>query len=735
MRSRLLLWLLLSMLPGYPALAQKDSSKLSGQAKRQLKEVTVSARKPLVEHHIDRTIVNIEAMITAAGSNLLEALAKSPGVSVDLNDGISLNGRHNVLVLIDDKPTYLSAAALGAYLRSLPASLADRIELISNPPAKYDAAGGAIINIVLKKNRAMGLDGNINLGYTQWVYARTNDALNVNFKTQKVNLSGNLSYSGEHNYYDETNARYFYGPDGAPLRTVLLHNRYQSGYDSWNARMGMDYFVTPKTVVGAVFTGNINPKTDWLGYNSHQYSSDMRPDTIASGYTSGKYDWKKAGLNLNFLHKFDSTGQTITADVDYLHYYSGSSQISPNAVYLPDGKPVSDSLFNFEKPIQIHIYSGKADYTLPLAHQLKFEAGIKSSYVVTDNLFNWYNEAGSIKLPDYARSNHFRYIENINAAYISGKKEWTRWAVQGGLRIENTIAKSHQPGNPVFSDTSFRRSYNALFPSLYLSYKLDSGGHHMLFFRYSKRISRPNYQQLNPFVFYVNRYSYNAGNPNLTASYNQYIELMYTYKHYFSFTVDYGGGNNGLYTITRAYGDVFVSRPENFMDNRFLGLVADVSLSPARWWALHLHLLNVFFYNNGDLPGISIHRVTNLHEVEVYHQFKFGKGWSAELTGFFPGAQTWAQNRSSAVYNISAGVQRSLLKDKATIRLKADDIFNTMRPHGVTTGIDNAISFYSRQNDNRRVGVSFNYRFGKQTNSRSRNRRTGSADDESKRTD
>jgi len=344
-----------------------------------LKEVVISAKKPFIEQKIDRTVVNVDAMISAAGSNALDAISKSPGVTVDANDNISLNGKSNVLVLIDDRPTYLSAQQLAAYLRSLPAGMLDKLELMSNPPAKYDANGNAIINIILKKNQAAGFNGGLNLGYNQGAYARLNDALNLNYRSPKFNLFGNIGYNHDQNYSDQTYSRYFTGSN------IQQVSRYTYSTDGYNGRIGMDYFTSPKTTVGFSLSASTRPRFDLLDYTANQFNAANQLDSISRGYTHGQYQNRNYGINLNLHHKFDTSGKSITINLDQLNYNATANQQSPEISYLPDGSPVNSAQHAFNFPSNIHIYSAKADYDQPLNGKAEFSAGIKSSYVSTDN--------------------------------------------------------------------------------------------------------------------------------------------------------------------------------------------------------------------------------------------------------------------------------------------------------------------------------------------------------------
>lgn len=701
---------------------------------RTLKEVVISAKKPLIEEKIDRTVVNVDAMITAAGSNTLEALSKSPGVIVDANDNISLNGKSNVLVLIDDRPTYMAGQDLAAYLRTLPAGTVDKLELIANPPTRYDASGGAVINIVLKKNRVDGFNGSVNIGYNQGFYGRSNDAMNINFKTRKFNLFSNLSYSLDQNFSKETFDRYFYNIDGSLNSAALQSSYYKYQANGWNGRLGMDYFASPNTTIGFMVSGNTHPRTDLLNYTDNQYGAGMQHDSIGRGYTSGRYQAQNGGINFNMLHKFDQTETQLTADLDYLHFYNDGDQISPLAVHLADGSLSSNRQYQFLLASAIDIYSGKADYTHPFAGKGQFDAGIKSSYVSTDNQLQWFNQDASGLTPDYSKTNHFRYSENINAAYVNLKKEWARWGVQTGLRIENTNASGHQFSNPAILDSSFSKRYTDLFPSVYISYKLDSTGKNSLVLSYNERIRRPGYQQLNPFVFYRDQYTYTVGNPKLVPYYNQYFTLKYSYKQYIGISGGYSIGNNESQSLTTASGDVFTTRPYNFINNRTYSLVPFFSFDPARWWTFRINAVLLYILNNGSAEAVVIQQRANVHEIETSNELQLGPGWSAELDGFFPGKQTFGQSQGDkAGYNISGGLRKSVFNGQGSISLNANDLFNTLNLSTRTIGINQVNAFSTRATDGRRVGLAFTYRFGKATNARKRND-NGSAVDEKDRT-
>jgi len=706
----------------FPAIILQDASGVA------LKAVTVTANKPLVERKIDRTIINTGAMITATGSSVLELLGKSPGVTVDINGGISLYGRGGVLVLMDDKQTYMSGADLAAYLRSLPGSMVERIELMSNPPAKYDASGSAVINIILKKNRMAGFNGNANIGYNQGVYGRTNDALNINYRVKMMNIFGDIGYNGDRNFTHDEISRYYINAG-----SLLMDGRYQYTANSLNARAGVDYFATPKTTLGVLLTAGTRQRNDYRNFITQAYDAGMKLDSTANGSSVGNYNWHNTGINFNLQHNFDSIGKNVRADIDYIHYSTGGSQISPTSVYFTNQALSSYTKLLNEIPAQVNIWSAKVDYTQPLKNHARLDAGLKSSYVTTNDASNWFNSDGSGFTPDYSKTNRFIYWENINAIYVSAMKEWKRWSVQGGLRIENNISNGHQLGNANVAGSSFTRHNTVSFPTIYILRKLDSSGNSTLVFSYGVRIRRPNYQQLNPFVAYQDKYSYTSGNPLLDPMLNHVFNIEYSYKGIFGMSLAYLHLHNEIYNLTQMAGDTLFTRPQNFGTDYSFNFRPYVSFSPVKAWHIDADVLVFHLVNRGSAYGSTINNSFTSHEFEVNNQFRFNNGWGAELNGFFPGRQGGAQTTNNGFWRIDAGLQKTLLHNQANIRLTASDIFHTVKFHNTTMLPAQMIAYGYTVSDTQRFGISFNYRFGKQANARKRNHNTGGAEDENGR--
>ncbi|WP_217602232.1 outer membrane beta-barrel family protein [Chitinophaga sp. GbtcB8] len=704
----------------------------STQKKVHLKAVEVTAKKPLLVQDIDKTVVNVDAMISSATSNTLEVLEKTPGVLVDNNGQISLNGK-GVLVLIDGRSTYLSAQDLSSYLRSIPGASLDKIELIDNPSAKYDASGGAVINIRLKKNRQNGVNGNFSTSYSQGVYDRQNTNLNINYKRGKLNFFGNFNYNHERYYSADDNNRQFYTDDTQLTNSVLLQNRRQNSFRSTSLRVGMDHMVNKNTTWGFVFYGDLNPHKEWMSYRSSSLNPGHITDSTSQGFMQGQDRRKNGAANLNYQHKFNNEGRELSADLDYIRYQTPGTQHLQNNSYLPDGTLNDQSLFGYNLLPGINIYSFKADYTHPLKNKAGWEAGVKSSYVTNDNNSQYLDLEGSYPVEDDRRSNHFIYRENINAAYINARKSWRRIGVQAGLRIENTHLQGHQVANTYTPDSSFTRTYTNLFPSVFVSYKLDSAGNNTVTASINRRVSRPNYQLLNPFLFYQDNYTYTTGNPLLRAQYQTQYALKYQHRQNLGIGLQYGRFNDIIFQTTEAAGNIFITRPGNVFFGYMILLSVNTQLKPTTWWSLNANLQLAKLALKGTVGTENLRNGTSTGRLNVMNQFSFQKGWSAELSGFYFGRDIQGQRTVDPRYRVAAAAQKKILKDKGSIRLSVEDIFHTWIPKERVISIKQASVYHTNETDTQRIGIAFTYRFGKEDFARKRKHADNAAGAETER--
>lgn len=699
------------------------------QKKGNLQEVVVVAKKPLIEQDIDKTIVNVESMISASTSNTLEVLEKTPGITVDANGEISLQGSSGVNVLIDGRPTYMSGRDLAAYLRSLPGGMLDKIELMPNPPAKYDAAGGAVINIRLKKKRTEGYAGSVTLNYNQGKLARSYNSLNLNYLNRKVNLFGNFSYGRYADFNDDKSNRTFTADNGQKTARVGLENYSSSGNDEYNGRIGLDYTVSSKTTLGFIVNGSARRRKEGQDYVSRSYSAWEVPDSIGWGSTENRNTWRQLNLNGNLQHKFDNAGRELTADVNYINYNNKGSQMLTNFVGVPGGGQLSNSDFYYNLPSNIDIYTARADYSHPLKNKASLSGGVKASIVENDNQSDYYAVDGSTHLPDYGRSNHFIYRENINALYVNGRKDWKRLGMQLGLRLENTQTKGRQLGNAVVPASTFTNDYTGLFPTVYVAYKLDSPGKHTLALNYSRRINRPGYQQLNPFLFFVDQYSYSTGNPYLKPSYNNGLSLNYRYKQLVNAIFNVERATDGFFGAARAEDNIIITRSENIATRQMVAVLLYLNTTPAKWWTLNFHIAGAQFTTEGQLYTEKLDIKVYTWRTNVLSQFRFNKDWSAEVYAAYNAPNNNWQRMVQARYWMNAAIQKKILKGKGNLKINVEDIFRTMKWEEETKGLKQAQWHRTSYNDTRRVGISFSYSFGKEIFARKRRYNDNTADD------
>ncbi|GAB2982321.1 outer membrane beta-barrel family protein [Mucilaginibacter puniceus] len=698
-----------------------------------LKEVNVTSKIPFIEQKIDRTVVNVGAMISTTGINALEVLERSPGVQVDGNGKITFKGKTGVMVMIDDKPTYLSGDNLANYLRSLSAAQLDQIELMSNPPAKYDAAGDAgVINIKTKHLKNAGFNGMVSASAGKGQYWRSNESLVLNYRQNKTYLFFNGSYNHQKDYRRLTVGRTYFDPAGNLRSTYGEQAVFNPVTKSPNFKLGMDYYLTPKTTVGVVLSGLFTSSQDNINVNSAIKNNIGKIDStiIANNSSTGKFH--NAGINLNYSHKFDSLGKTITADLDYVKYNANKNQSFFNSIYNSNNNLDAVEQINANLPANINIYAAKVDYTQPLKGKSKFEAGFKSSYVNTDNAANYFNVINNISTVDENNTNRFLYKENINAAYFNFNKEFKRVSIQAGLRVENTNVNGHQLGNAKNPDSTFTQRYTNLFPTTYISYKLDTTGHHQLNLSYGKRITRPYYQDLNPFVTIIDKYSYFIGNTLLKPQFSSNYQLTYNYKSIFSISLVYTHISGYQAEADFQRGNIFIAQTVNFGQSINKGVNAYFAISPVKWWDFNIYaeLVNNSFKSN--LYGTYLNTNRTYYYYNINNQFRLGKGWSADLAIFHISKSTTGQFVGNARGIVNAGFQKKILNDKGAIKLSLRDILRQNFSAGSITNIPGVAATYHNDNANRAISLGFSYSFG-QSGKTPKKRDTGSSGSEQNR--
>jgi len=502
-----------------------------------------------------------------------------------------------------------------------------------------------------------------------------------------------------------------------------------------NFKAGVDYFANKKTTLGFAVNGFIDARKFTSSGRANIYDSIQRFVQYNDASSQTDDPWTNVGFNLNLQQKLNDKGQEISADADYILYRTKGKQYSYNYLYNADDTPSEDPyLLNGYLPANIDIYTFKTDYTHPLKNDSKFEAGLKVSYVKTDNdaQYTVFNSTTNKWENDATRSNHFIYKENINAAYVNLHKQIKKFGMQLGLRVEQTISE----GNQTTKEISFKKNYTKLFPTTYFTYKLNDNN--TLGLSYGRRIERPSYQDLNPFQYQLDRYTYQQGNPDLQPQFSNNIELSFDHKGQINISANYTSVSdiiNDVLITKKEPGDsnyTTYQTTENIASNKNIGLSVNYNRKLNKWWSLNF-FVNVF--NNhykGVIDDENIDVGITAFNTNISNQFTFNKGWSAELSG-------WCNSRnyySGAILAepmgfFSLGGGKQILKSKGKVRINIRDPFYVMRFKG-ESDLNHGLTQVHSLWDNRRVVFTFTYRFGKANGQQQRKRSTG-ADDEQNR--
>ncbi len=685
-----------------------------------LKEVNVAVTKPLIERKMDKIVMNVANSSITTGSSALEVLQKAPGVTVDQNDKISMMGKQGVLIQLDGKQTYMSSADVANLLRNMQSSDIESIELITNPSSKYDASGNSgIINIKTKKNKNGGTNGSVNgsLGYGKNL--RANAGISLNHRTQKLNLFGNYNYGK----FERDNLiaidRISNGTPDTYFMQVGESNRKQ--YNN-NFKAGLDYFIDKKNTIGLLVNGYFNHGTEAAGNNTLIGPSFQKVDStlISNSLQTNKYN--NISYNLNYKTVLDTAGSEISADVDYSKYNGNDGSDYANDYLFANGNRIRPiSYIRNSTPSIIDIKAFKVDYNVSLSKTVKLEAGVKSSWVKTDNDLqaeefvnnNWQN--------DVRRSNQFVYDENVNAAYTNVNKQFKNTSVQIGLRMEQTNSK----GNLITTNTVVKRNYWDFFPTLFVQQNLSKNN--QLGFSYSRRIDRPSYDALNPFIYYLDQYTYSKGNPFLNPQYTHNFELSYTLLQKYLLSIGYSRVNDVIAEVILpdAANKALYQTNANIATNISYNANLTVPVQVAKWWQTNNNL-NVFYlsFEAPDLAGSALKTGKTSFQFKSQQTFTIVNGFTAELNGNYESPLDYGTLSLKARYSIDVGLSKTLFKKKASLKLALSDIFN-MSENNLSSAYP-GLTYTVHQKNETRVGrISFTYRFGKNEIKPARRRATG----------
>ncbi|GGK69005.1 TonB-dependent receptor [Rufibacter glacialis] len=688
----------------------KDFGKIGlKQDSKVLKEVTVEGLRPTIVNHPDKMVVSVEGTAMAAGSTALEVLSKSPGVWVDQDGNIQLNGKAGVKVMIDGKPSYLSGKQLQTMLQSMPAENLKELEIISNPSSRFDAEGNAgIININLKKNTQAGLNGSVYTGYQYNGLHGFSGGGNLNHKAQKWSSFANLNLSRRGNLRTNTMERLFHSEKGSTWFDQV--GREEGIRITPSLRLGSDYDLNDRHSLGATVNFTTQASDNFYHTDSDLLEPLPQDNEFIQARNAVEGSYFNVTTNGHYLYKIDTLGSTFTTDLDFVRIGDkNTSQFLNSYQYPNSGKPMKAENLGSENPSGYFIYSAKADFIKKYLNKSKLEIGLKTSYVKSDNELRFFAQEGSSRVSDPLRSNHFIYKETILAGYLNYSLNLgAKWSLQAGVRAEHTSSE----GYSVTLQKSTPKDYLDFFPSVFLQQKVSDN--YQLTYNYSRRISRPNYGSLNPFIFYLDPRTWAQGNPGLRPQYSNSFQMTQTFKNSYILTLGYSKTTDfiGEIPVQNKENNTTTFGPQNVddFDNLFSTLVVPIKVS--KKWDINNTLnlgyqeFSIWLQDKLQENSQFYYTLNSNHNVLLPQKMKL------ELNAGYQGPQAYGLYKIEQNWWLDAAVKRSFLKDQLEASLSVTDIFRTRYVVGAAN-IGQDINAFDQYFGAQSVRVNLRYRFTK----------------------
>lgn len=681
--------------------------------KRDLQGVTVKGNKPFIVMRADKIIMNVAESPVAAGSDALQVLSHAPGVVDQGSGNYELRGK-KVTILVDGKDSRLSGEELKEWLAAMPAGSIDRVELIGNPPARYDAKGMAIINIITVRNRNFGTNGTFTAGPGAGQYTRYVAGLGLNYRNARLNIYGSYDYQYNKQYYQLYSSR-------------VLDAHTNIAEDTWETRernnhsfkAGADYTINARSTAGIMLKGLLNYRYRKVFTTSVRDYMGEASDSFSTVGTTGDLQIFNPFVNAYYKMDFDTSGRQLVVNADYFNYDKTWSDNYITNFYDPKGMTLETPyLLRDNSPANNTITSIAADYTQPL-WKGKLEAGLKSTFTTTDNDIRWEQQTGGAWVTDAGKTNHFIYRENIYAAYVSYDRSIKKFDLQAGMRGE----KTHMEGVSLTLDQTNTRNQFNLFPSVGVTY--NHSDKHRYGITYRKSIERFSFNIVNPFVTYVSQYFYYQGNPNIRPSIGNSVELSYTYNNELFSTLSYQHYSQVLTDIYRQdTGDVVISTYVNLRSAYAMNasVTHSKNLLHNHWVSTNTVMATYAKYNEKrgaqlTNSGIGVY-------VNTSNTFILAKGLTAEVSATYNSPMAFGVYKMKSRYFVDAGISKSILHNTGKLTFNVTDIFNSL-----TTKYDVAsfgvMSSYNNKIESRFMRLVFSYKFGNQHVKAASNRRTG----------
>lgn len=675
----------------------------------ELQGVTVTSKKPLIQNKVDRVVLNIENSILATGNTAMDILQKAPGVTVD-NGIISLIGKSNVLILINGKQTYLSQVQLENLLDSTQSSAIESIEIMTNPSAKYDASGNAgILNIKMKKNKDAGTNLTVNASDGQGKYRKTNGGIALNHKNELLNIYANYDYSDNEGFQTIAIDRSTSFSEASTFFNTSSFEKQR--FNNHNFKVGADVNLNPKSTLGFIISGNFLHIDSELNGTTDIAARQNSIDSTVVGTTVGGFPTKYLNYNATYNVRLDTLGTDLNFSYDY------SSSLREEAFdfsnrFLDENQMEfrpADAFRNLT-PQNADIYVGKVDFTHPFTENSKLEAGLKYSAVKTDNVLQYdiLQNDWSYR-NDERRSNRFIYNEEISAAYLNYSTQLGSYTFQAGLRAERTASE----GNSITDENVVDRDYTDLFPTLFVQKKI--GDSNIINASYGRRIDRPNYSSLNPFVYYIDQYTFRFGNPFLKPQYTDSYSLGFLLKNKYKFDLSYSDTKDAIaYIILTDPETQSISQTDanlNGFSSYSLNLNAPIKVN--YWWSTYNNV-SVYYnqYKSNEIEGAQLQLERLAWQASTNHTFTIDDRSSVELSATYLSPRVYGVFNIKSRYTFDLGISREFFDGKMNIKLAVSDIFDTWGKRTIYSILPSSNYVIDTDFDSTVARFSVSYKFG-----------------------
>ncbi|MNK23611.1 hypothetical protein D3C87_419070 [compost metagenome] len=674
---------------------------------RKLQEVAVEGKRPMVESKPGKLVLNVENSPLAAGNNALDIVQRAPGVSLDNNNNLQLMGQSGVSVTIDGRQTYMSGEQLVNFLKSTDGNQIKSVEVITTRAAKDDAEGAVgTINIVLKKNRMEGFNGTFNMTAGRGEKFRGNSSLSLNYKKNNTTVFGSYAYSNEKSHrkllldrviQNKGEKTYF------KQRSILDEKEQNHSY-----RFGVEQRTSARNTLTVQFNGSNN-----IEYNDNDSKTNVGKsfttlDSLLISTSQFKELFDRYSANLNNEFRIDSNGRKLTLDLDWSKFKS-SKRVGYNNQYF-DGQMdaiTPEEIQRSRMPIGIDIYVAKLDYEQPLSKVSKLEMGAKYSNVTSDNDLTFEDFLNNSWINNEKRTNHFVYKEQIAAGYIDYNNTIGKWGLKVGARGEYTFSD----GNSLTLNKQVKRNYFKLFPNANLTYTLHEN--HILSLGYARKITRPNYRQLNPFDYFIDKLTFERGNPYLNPQFSNEFTLNYTLMQRYNVTL---GINDVRDAIVESMGQDSVLKQtwvirENLGKNLTAYLNLNIPVTVSKIWSMNNNITGIHFNFDGMVSGLPLKRKSFLLQATSMHNLKLAKSLSANVNLRYFSPFKYNVYDMKARWDMEIGATKTFKDQRSSLKLAVSDLFNTGNQN-LKTNFGDFDSSIRQYQDRRVVRLTYSYKFG-----------------------